>query len=332
VNERTLITGGAGFIGSHLTDYLIKSGVQVTVLDDFSTGHTENLAQAQNTGLLRVVNGSVLSAEDVRSAMEGCGRVFHLAVKSVRHSIGRPAENHDVNAGGTLTVLEAARKAGIRRFVYCSSSEVYGNASRVMMQEDTTVCLPVTVYGGAKLAGEHYAAAYYQTYNLPTVVVRPFNAYGPRAHALGESGEVIPRFTARLLNGLQPVIFGNGAHSRDFTYVTDVAQGIALAGEKNTVGYVINVAYGRAVSILELSHAVAEACGRPDLKPIFHAPRPGDVRALLADVQRCRSVLGFRPEITLRDGLARYVSWVKQSTRDVSTLLEDQPLNWSQPA
>lgn len=332
MTARALITGGAGFIGSHLADGLIAAGAAVTVLDDFSTGRRDNLEDAEKTGRLRIVEGTVLSPDDIRNAMEGCGTVFHMAVKSVRHSIGHPLENHAVNATGTLNVLEAARKVGVGRFVYCSSSEVYGNAPRTVMREDTTVCQPVTVYGGSKLAGEHYTAAYAQTYGLPTVIVRPFNAYGPRAHAHGTSGEVIPRFAARILNGHAPIIFGDGSHSRDFTYVTDIAHGIALAAEKDALGLVINVAYGKNISVRDIAQAVAKACKRPDLAPVFQAPRPGDVKALLADVKRCRAVLGFKPEIRFSTGLARYVSWLKKTTPDVSALMDDEPLNWSMPS
>jgi len=330
--RHALITGGAGFIGSHLVDELISGGACVTVLDDFSSGARENLTDAAASGRLRVVEGSVLSADDIRGALEGCDTVFHLAVKSVRHSIGHPLENHAVNAGGSLNVLEAARRAGVGRFVYCSSSEVYGNAPRATMREDTTVCLPVTVYGGSKLAGEYYAAAYRQTYGLPVVVARPFNAYGPRAHVHGASGEVIPRFAARLLNGLPPVIFGDGSQSRDFTFVTDVARGLRLAAEKETVGLTINIAYGHTVSVFAIARAVALACGRADIAPIFQAPRPGDVRALRADVTRCREVLGFKPGVRLREGLTRYVSWLRQTAPDPAVLCEDNQLNWSLPS
>jgi UDP-glucose 4-epimerase len=228
MSAQILVTGGAGFIGSHLVDALVAAGEEVAVLDDFSTGEAANLEDAGVKGRLRLVQGSILDERVVGEAIEGCDRVFHLAVQCVRRSLGNPRESHDVNATGTLNVLEGARRAGVRRFIYCSSSEVYGNASSGLLNEEMTSCAPTTVYGGAKLAGEAYTEAYFHTYRMPTVVVRPFNAYGPRAHTRGDLAEVIPRFVIRALNGHAPVIFGDGSNGRDFTYVSDVARGLAL--------------------------------------------------------------------------------------------------------
>ena len=227
---RTLVTGGAGFIGSHLVDALLDMGRAVTVLDDFSIGAHANLEEAATSGRLRVVVGSIGDPGTVAAAMDGCEEVYHLAVQCVRRSLGRPIVSHDVNATGTINVLEAARRAKARRFVYCSSSEVYGNASSGLLSEDGTLPRPVTVYGAAKLAGELYADAYWQTYGLPTVIVRPFNAYGPRAYQTGTRAEVLPRFVNRVLNGQPPVVFGDPTNGRDFTYVTEVAAGIVKAG------------------------------------------------------------------------------------------------------
>ncbi len=207
---RVLVTGGAGFVGSHLVDALIAHGERVTVFDDLSTGALVNLTEAHHRGDVQFVRGSVLDPQALDRAIVGCDRVYHLAVQCVRRSIGNPAESHAVNATGTLNALETARRYGIERFVYCSSSEVYGNSSEEPLHEDTTSCRPVTVYGAAKLAGELYAEAYRQTYGLPTQIVRPFNAYGPRNHVRGDLAEVIPRFVIRVLNGLPPVIFGSG--------------------------------------------------------------------------------------------------------------------------
>lgn len=241
MTRRALVTGGAGFIGSHLVDRLVGDGWQVTVLDDLSSGERENLEEARASGALSFVEGSILDPAACRAAAAGCERVFHLAVQCVRRSIGDPLHNHEVNATGTLNVLEAARAAGVGRFVYCSSSEVYGNASDGLLSEDAVICEPMTVYGGAKLAGELYAKAYLRTYGLSTVIVRPFNAYGPREHDQGDLAEVIPRFVIRVLNGLPPIIFGAGENGRDFTYVTEVARGLALAADCDAlVGRVVN--------------------------------------------------------------------------------------------
>lgn len=333
MTDRILVTGGAGFIGSHLVDQLIAAGERVTVLDDFSIGKAENLYEANETGALRVVRGSILNERAIDDAMEDCDRVFHLAVQCVRRSLGNPRESHEVNATGTLNVLEAARRHAIQRLLYCSSSEVYGNSSSGLLHEDETPCRPVTVYGGAKLAGELYAEAYYQTYGLPTLVVRPFNAYGPRAHERGIRAEVIPRFVIRVLNGLSPVIFGDGSNARDFTYVTEVARGLALAcASDRLVGRRVNIAYGRMVAISEVARTVMRVCGRNDLNSQTRAPRPGDVHVLHADTRRAKEVMGYRAEIVFEDGIHRYVDWFKARNPDPSLLLEEDVENWKLPA
>jgi UDP-glucose 4-epimerase len=332
MKDRVLITGGAGFIGSHLVDHLIAHGHQVTVLDDFSSGEMANLDSAQATGKLSLVKGSILDPAALDRAMEGCNRVFHLAVQCVRRSLGQPLANHEVNATGTLLTLDAARRARVMRFVYCSSSEVYGNSGNERLVEDTSHCAPVTVYGAAKLAGEYYAKAYHQTYGLPAVIVRPFNAYGPREHERGDLAEVIPRFIIRLLNGLPPIVFGNGSNGRDFTYVAEVARGLASAGNCDAaVGRTINIAYGRVVTLRELAEMLMRLCGRPDLKPIFIEPRPGDVMTLHADTQRARDLLGYRASIDIESGLARYLDWFRAHHNDPADLLEADPRNWQMP-
>jgi UDP-glucose 4-epimerase len=250
----------------------------------------------------------------------------------VRCSLGNPRESHDVNATGTLIVLEQARVQGVRRFVYCSSSEVYGNASEGLLQEDATPCRPVTVYGAAKLAGELYADAYRQTYGLDTLIVRPFNAYGPRAPERGTRAEVIPRFLIRALNGLPPVIFGDGSNGRDFTYVTELAHGLSLAGTaKAPAGTTVNIAYGRIVTVREVAETILCAVGRNDVSLTLHAPRPGDVRRLHADNRRAMQLFGYRPDIPFEEGVRRYVAWFAARHPDLAALLEDRIENWTMP-
>lgn len=332
MGKRVLVTGGAGFIGSHLVDRLVADGWAVTVLDDFSTGERRNLTDAQAAGEVRVVEGSILDRAAVADAMEGCDTVFHLAVQCVRRSLGKPIENHDANATGTLYVLEEARQRKVGRFVYCSSSEVYGNGRDSLLNELNTVCEPVTVYGAAKLAGELYAKAYHRTYGLPTVIVRPFNAYGPREHDQGDIAEVIPRFVIRVLNGLPPVIFGDGSCGRDFTYVTETAKGLAMAAAcDDLVGREVNIAYGRMVTIKEVADSVVRLCQRPDITPQLSAPRPGDVLALHADTRLARETLGFTAGIAFEDGLERYIDWFTKHYPDPSKLLEDKVENWELP-
>lgn len=330
--KRILVTGGAGFIGSHLTHHLLAQGYAVIVLDDFSTGTRERLEGVEADGRLSIVEGSILDPDAVAEALEGCGTVFHLAVQCVRRSIGKPIENHDINATGTLNVLEGARRARVKRFVYCSSSEVYGNASSGLLREDAVVCEPMTVYGAAKLVGEYYAKAYRRTYGMDTVVVRPFNAYGPGAHEQGDLAEVLPRFFIRVLNGLPPVIFGNPDNGRDFTYVTEVAAGIAAAGEfGDLVGDVVNIAHGRLVTVGEVAETVLRVCRRPDLRPVIGPHRPGDVHVLQADTAKAKRVLNYEAAIDFERGVEMYLDWFVRRHPDPSILLEKETVNWAMP-
>ena len=333
MTRRCLVSGGAGFIGSHLVDELIGRGRAVTVLDDFSSGSSANLAEAIGLGDVRIVRGSILDRDAIEAALEGCDRIYHLAVQCVRRSIGRPLENHHVNATGTLNLLEAARRHQVKRFLYCSSSEVYGNCGDERLGEATSVCAPVTVYGAAKFAGEHYTNAYGQTYGLPVIIVRPFNSYGPRAHCRGDLAEVVARFVIRVLNGLPPVIFGTGGNGRDFTYVTETARGIADAGEREDLrGQVVNLAYGKMITVREVAKVVAEICGTPDLAPRFGEPRPGDVMTLQADTSRARDLLGFVAEIPFREGVRKYIEWFREAHPNPAQLLDSTIQNWEMPA
>lgn len=326
--DTPLVVGGAGFIGSALVRHLAQSR-PVRVLDDFSTGRPENLDGVDGVDL---VEGSLLDDDLTRRALTGVSTVFHLACLGVRHSIHEPVANHQVNAYGTLRLLEAARHLGIARFVYVSTSEVYGTAETVPMTEDHPTW-PHTVYGGAKLAGEAYTRAYHRTYGMPTVVIRPFNAYGPRSHHEGDSGEVIPKFIVRARNGLHPIVFGDGQQTRDFTFVEDTARGIAAAERSpDAVGETINMGSGREITVLELASIVTAAAGRPDLAPEFHPDRPGDVRRLMADSGRASEVLGWKPEVSLREGIGRLLDWHDaQGTDWAAALTDDVPHNWEAP-
>jgi UDP-glucose 4-epimerase len=329
---RSLVTGGAGFLGSHLVDRLIAGGENVTVLDDFSTGRRENLAELAGSPRLRIVEGSILDRGAVERAMRGCDRVFHLAVQCVRRSLSRPIENHEVNATGTLMALEQARHQGVKRFLYCSSSEVYGNCGGDRLSEERSACAPTTVYGAAKLAGEYYTQAYQRTYGLPITIVRPFNSYGPRAHHQGDLAEVIPRFVIRALNAEPPVIFGNGHNGRDFTYVTETARGISLAAKSEAaLGRVANIAFGSMVTVERIAEIICALCGHPGLKPIYADPRPGDVHALQADTRLSGELLGFSAEIDIEAGLKRYVEWFRAQHPDPALLLEADVKNWKMP-
>ncbi len=318
-----LVTGGAGFIGSHLVDTLAPC--RVRILDDFSTGRGENLAARPG---LEITRGDVRDRSLVAEVLRGVEVVFHLACRGVRHSIGHPIESHEVNATGTLTLLEEARRAGVRRFVHVSSSEVYGTARTVPMDEDHP-CYPETAYGAAKLAGEAYARAYHRTYGLPTIVVRPFNNFGPRSHHEGDSGEVIPRFAVWALNGAQPVIFGDGSQTRDFLYVEDTAYWLGRVAECDAlIGETVNLGSGQETSVRELASLVCSLAGRPDLEPQFLPPRPGDVLRHLAGVRKAEGALGFKSRTNLRDGISKLLDSLR--ARSESALLGQVPnVNWS---
>lgn len=327
---RVLVTGGAGFIGSHLTDFLVERGCQVTVLDNFRNGKRENLAKAAESGKLTVVEGDITDSATCLSAMSGgCDAVFHLACLGVRHSLHSPMENHDVNATGTLELLQAARKTGVGRFVYMSTSEVYGAALAFPLTEQATTW-PCTVYGASKLAGEHYAAAYHRCFGMPVTRVRPFNNYGSRAHFEGDSGEVIPRFILRALAGEPPVIFGDGTHTRDFLYVKDCAEGLVAIAECDAlVGDIVNLGYGEETTVSDLAKLILEAVGRTDLRPIFDNERPGDVPRLKVDSTKLRGATSFVPRTTLLAGLHDTVAYYKTVfARQPDCLAQMQIRNW----
>jgi UDP-glucose 4-epimerase len=323
--KRILVTGGAGFIGSHLVELLAEDN-HVTVLDDFSVGSRENLDAVRDRVEIR--EGDVADLATVSDAARGCEVVFHLAVACLRAVIRDPMLGLRVNELGSLNVVLAARDLGVERVVYVSSSEVYGTAHEQRIDEDHPLN-PETPYAAGKLAGEMQSLSFWRTYGLPVTIVRPFNSYGPRSHLLGPSGEVIPRFVARTLAGWPLVIFGDGEQTRDFTWVEDTAVGIKLAGESDElVGDRINIARGEEVSVLALTELIQRSVGRET--PIENSPaRPGDVRRHLADVAKSQTLLGFAPPVGIQEGLRRYVDWVRQLPGDPASWLEGEEVqNW----
>jgi UDP-glucose 4-epimerase len=325
-----LVTGGAGFIGSHLVDALLQRGVSsVIALDNLVTGSRDNLTAALADPRARLVDADARDTDVLDALLGEVDVVFHLACLGVRHSLHDPRENHEVNAAMTLELLERARTADIRRFVHVSSSEVYGSALYAPMDERHPT-FPETVYGGAKLAGEAYARAAFRTHGFPVTVVRPFNAYGPRSHFEGDSGEVLPRTIVRVLAGHAPLIYGDGDQSRDFTHVTDTARGIiALAESDSAIGETVNVGYGSDVTINELARIVLAVSGRSDLAPVHLDPRPGDVRQLLADSSLMRSLTGYTPRVSFEDGVAELFALLRDSGVPADEMLarvEDR--NW----
>jgi UDP-glucose 4-epimerase len=328
---RCLVTGGAGFIGSELVRQLASAGCEVTIVDNLVNGKRENVVEVLGDKVRlevadirdTVLMGRLLQRVDV---------VYHLACLGVRHSIHSPEENHEVNASATLALLIRAREATVRRFVYVSSSEVYGTAQTVPMTEDYPPS-PNTVYGSSKLAGDCYTRAFWRTYGFPTVVVRPFNCYGPRSHHEGDSGEVIPKFLLRTMAGKPMVIHGDGTQTRDFTCVEDTARGILLAGTTDAaVGETVNVGQGSEISINDLAESVRQVLGKLEA-PVEHAdPRPGDVLRLYADIDKARSLLGFIPTVSLIDGLTRLKTWYEAQGVPPEELLEKERVKTWEPA
>lgn len=322
-----VVTGGAGFIGSELVRQLIAAGSPVVVIDNLVNGKRENLAGVN--GRITLLEYDIRDVSAYAPILREADVVYHLACLGVRHSVHSPLDNHDVNATGTLQLLEASRAAGVPKFVYVSSSEVYGTAQRVPMTEDHPT-FPSTVYGGSKLAGEAYTRAYHRTYGFPTVVVRPFNTYGPRCHHEGDSGEVIPKFMLRCLADRPMVIFGDGTQTRDFTYVSDSARGIILAGSTaEAVGRTLNLGSGFELSINDLARTVAEITERPAAEVVHDEARPGDVLRLYADMSQARSLLGYEPQVPLEQGLAMLLDWYRSRNVSPEQLLRDEVVrNW----
>ncbi len=324
-----LVTGGAGFIGSHLVDVLISAGNKVTVLDNFSSGKRENLEQHIGNEDIKIIEGDIRDKSLLMNVTKGIDFVYHLAVQCLRVSIKNPVINHDVNTTGTLNLCMACLANNVKRLVYVSSSEVYGSALNVPMSEEHPLN-PTTVYGASKAAGELYTLAFYKTYGLQSMVVRPFNTYGPRSHFEGVYGEVIPRFVLRVLNDAPPVIFGDGSQTRDFTYVSDVVRGIIMASEcDEMIGQAVNIARGHEVIINDLAKIVTEKLGKRNLKPVYEKKRPGDVMRHYADTSKAERLFGYRPEVNIDEGIGLYIDWFNSKNYDISELLKhDVVFNW----
>jgi UDP-glucose 4-epimerase len=307
-----LVTGGAGFIGSHLVDGLVEHGHQVRVLDDFSTGKTENLPA--NRDRVEVIRGSITDREAVTGAVRGATWVFHLAaLPSVQRSVEEPLASHEVCATGTLNVLDAARQAGVRRVVYAASSSAYGDLDGAVRTEADPVS-PLSPYAAAKLAGEHYCRCFTAVYGLETVRLRFFNIFGPRQDARSPYSGVIALFIAAMTAGKQPTIQGDGLQSRDFTYVSNAVQAVLKAAEAPAaVGNVYNIGNGGSVTIRELVDQLGQLLGMTS-QPRFGPPRPGDVRHSQADISRARHDLGYEPTVTFAEGLRRTLEAFRRSS------------------
>jgi UDP-glucose 4-epimerase len=296
-----LVTGGAGFIGSHVAEKLVEQGQQVRVFDDFSTGKTANLQKVE--GRVEIVRGTLTDRKAVEAAVKGAQWVIHLgALPSVQRSVEDPVASHEVCATGTLHVLNAARQAGVRRVVYAASSSAYGDNPGAVRRESEAIS-PMSPYAAAKLAGEHYCKSFTVVYGLETVRLRFFNIFGPRQDAKSPYSGVIALFIAAMSAGQTPTIYGDGLQSRDFTYVANAVQAVFKAAQAPAaVGNVYNIGNGGCITLLDLVQHLNELLGG-HIQPKFGPPRAGDVRNSEADISRARRELGYEPEVSFMEGL-----------------------------
>jgi UDP-glucose 4-epimerase len=306
---KVLVTGGAGFIGSHLAEALVARGHRVRVLDDLSAGRRQNLRAVRDD--VELLRGNCADLETAKRATRGVDVVYHeAAVPSVARSVADPVLSHRANATATLTMLVAARDSGVRRFVYAGSSSVYGDARHLPKREDMEP-RPLSPYAVGKLVGEHYLRVFHGLYGLETLTLRYFNVFGPRQNAGSPYSGVISLFATALLSGKKPVIYGDGQQSRDFTYVDDVVQGnLRALRARGLTGQQVNVATGHRVTLRELLETMAKEIGVP-AKADYRASRAGDIRHSLADISAAHRLLGYRPKVDFETGLRRTVDWYR---------------------
>ncbi|MGZ3450904.1 MAG: SDR family oxidoreductase [Polyangiales bacterium] len=313
---RYLVTGGGGFIGSNIAEALVRQGERVRVLDDFSTGHRKNLASSAIGGEVELIEGSVADPEAVARAVEGVEVIFHeAALPSVPRSVKAPLDTDRVNVHGTLTVLEAARHAGVRRVLFAGSSSAYGDTPTLPKQEDMPT-RPLSPYATSKIAGELYLATYARLHGLETLSFRYFNVFGPRQDPNGAYAAVIPRWIDAALAGEAITINGDGGQTRDFCYIDNVVKGNLLAAttSKKLEGQVVNISCGEQISLLQLADSIGEVIGKSVNK--VHGPtREGDVRDSLADITKVRDLLGYEPIVRWRKGLELTVAAMRSAKR-----------------
>ena len=306
-----LLTGGAGFIGSNLTRYVLSKGHDAVVLDNFSTGKRENLAEILDK--ITLIEGDIRDAAAVEKALDGCSGIFHLgALGSVPRSVANPIASHDNNVNGTINVLEVMRNVGVKRIVFSASSSAYGN-QKVSPKVETMPILPISPYAASKAACEGYLQAYAAAYSIEAISLRYFNVFGPRQDPSSAYAAVIPAFVSALLKGKAPTIFGDGEQSRDFCFIENVCLanwlGMMVPADRCD-GRPINIACHQQTTLNEIYTKLKELL-KTDIDPIFADDRPGDVKHSLADITRAKEVLGYEPLVYFSDGLERAIDWYK---------------------
>jgi UDP-glucose 4-epimerase len=307
---KALITGGAGFIGSHIAQRLVETGHEVVVLDNFFTGRRENLAGIDG---VKVIEGDVRDAKTVQTNAAGCHVIFHeAAIVSVPLSVERPQESHDVNIQGTINVLQAARKAGTKRVVFASSAAIYGEEPTLPKVESMRP-EPISPYGVEKITSEYYLSTWSKLFGVETVALRYFNVFGPRQDPSSPYSGVISIFVDRILAGKPITFFGDGTQCRDFVFVANVVDANILAATKDGVsGRAFNVACGDRTTLLELATLIERAAGKT-VERAFAPPRAGDIKDSVADIGRARAELGYAPKVGVEDGLRQLVEYVRRS-------------------
>jgi dTDP-glucose 4,6-dehydratase len=315
--EKILVTGGAGFIGSHIVDELVEKGFDVTVIDNLDTGRLENLAHHRKNKDFHFIRGDIRSFDVLKETLKDIDAVFHeAALASVTLSVKNPILTNDVNVGGTLNLLKTCRDLGVKRFVFASSAAIYGDAKSPLKKEDDNPN-PTSPYGVSKLAAEKYVRVFHRVYGLETVCLRCFNVYGPRQNVdiHGSYGGAISIFINRILKELPPKIYGDGEQTRDFVYIKDVVQANMLAlDRKDVAGEVFNIATGKKTSINQVANTLRDVMNRTNLENLHVDPRPTDIRHGYADISKAQKTLGYTPKFSIKEGLTELVNWYTNKT------------------
>ncbi|MFA5293548.1 MAG: SDR family oxidoreductase [Phycisphaerae bacterium] len=308
----SLITGGAGFIGSNMVRFLLDKGQKVRVLDNFETGKRKNLAEIADK--IELIEGDIRDKAKVQQAVKDVEVVYHLAaLGSVPRSMKDPATTHDVNVNGLFTVLLAARDAKVRKIVFSSSSSVYGQ-SEVLPQHEDLPLAPISPYGASKAIGEIYFRAFYETYGLQSVCLRYYNVFGPRQDPTSQYAAAIPLFVSALMRDKSPRIFDDGEQSRGFTYIENVMQANWLAANaKETHGEAMNISTENAVTVNTVVNTIRKLLGKENIKPVYAPPRPGDIKHSLADIKKAKELIGYTPFVSFEEGIAKAINWYKEN-------------------
>jgi nucleoside-diphosphate-sugar epimerase len=308
----SLITGGAGFIGSNMVRFLLDKGQKVRVLDNFETGKHENLAEVADR--IELIEGDIRDMAAVGRAVEGAEVVYHLAaLGSVPRSMKDPITTHDVNINGTFNVLMAARDEKVRRIVFASSSSVYGQTPVFPQHEDLPLA-PISPYGASKAIGEIYFRAFYETYGVQSVCLRYYNVFGPRQDPTSQYAAAIPLFVSALMRDKSPTIFDDGEQSRGFTYIENVMQANWLAANvKEAHGEAVNISTKNAVTVNTVVNTIRKLLNKENIKPVYVPPRPGDIKHSLADVKKAKELIGYAPFVSFEEGIAKAIDWYKEN-------------------